>query len=519
MVPRSRALAAAALLGAGLALPTYAQTPLTAVHIAEDFEAPVDILAPPGDHDRLFIVEQRGTIRIVELDDHRVRKRVFLNIINKVTFGGEQGLLGMAFHPLYAINGYFYVNYTDNQGDTVVERYSVDPSNPNIADDTSGVTILGPIRQPFSNHNAGQLQFGPLDGYLYIGLGDGGSSGDPGCRSQDGLEFLGKMLRIDVDGGFPYVVPPDNPFLGDPEVLDEVWQLGLRNPWRYSFDRENGDLFIADVGQDRWEEIDYQPGTSLGGENWGWKIMEASSCFSTNNCDPTLPPCGDPAYSLPIHEYDHGDGCSITGGYVYRGCGIPDLQGTYFFADFCSSRIWSFEVQGGQKVNFQERTAELQPQNGGDFTGFATFGEDACGELYLAGLGGDLFKIVADVEDAATNLGYGKKGANGEKPRLELCGLVDAGNHAILRLRRGPANQAALLVVSDQMNPTDVWDGTLVPVPPLFFLFHTTDDDGVVETIVPGGLGAFTLYLQYLLRDPGNTFDTGFSNALQIDFE
>ena len=249
----------------------------------------------------------------------------FLYIESIVSSIGERGLLSVAFHPNYKNNGNFYVNYTNTIGDTVVARYSVS-ADPNVADRDSSIILLT-IPQPFSNHNGGGLQFGP-DDYLYIGMGDGGSAGDPQNNAQNKGSLLGKILRIDVDSSFPYAIPSGNPFVGNPLARDEIWALGLRNPWRFSFDRLTGDLFIADVGQGSWEELNFQLVKSSGGENYGWRMMEGSQCFN--------PPanCNDGTLTLPILEYDHTLGCSITGGFRYRGNSNPQLYGIYIYGDF-----------------------------------------------------------------------------------------------------------------------------------------------------------------------------------------
>jgi hypothetical protein len=324
----------------------------------------------------------------------------FLDIAPIVSCCGERGLLSVAFHPQYAVNGRFYVNYTNTSGHTVIARYSVS-GNPNLADPASGSVLLT-VMQPFSNHNGGQLQFGP-DGYLYIGMGDGGSAGDPNDLAQDPATLLGKMLRIDVDGGVPYAVPATNPFVGVPGVLDEIWALGLRNPWRFSFDRATGDLFIADVGQNSWEEVDFQPTGSPGGENYGWRRMEGSDCFN--------PPsgCNDGSLVLPIAEYSHSLGCSITGGYRYRGPQFPHLRGFYLYGDYCSGRIWGTSERAGSWT-----TAELVDTT---FT-ISAFGEDEAGELYVthySSSSGAIHRITSPppCDDGLDNDGDG---------------LVDAGN-------------------------------------------------------------------------------------------
>jgi glucose/arabinose dehydrogenase len=372
-----------------LSLPTSSRAvEVRAVRVASGLDLPLFVTAPPGDRQRLFILEQ-VTARIKSLRGSEVLSTPFLDLGPRVgNGGGEQGLLGLAFHPGYAQNGFFYVNYTDNDGNTVVARYQVS-SDPDAAIFESEQILLR-VDQPYSNHNGGMLAFGP-DGYLYLGLGDGGSANDPGNRAQDGGTLLGKLLRIDVNGGSPYAVPPDNPFVNEPAVRDEIWALGLRNPWRFSFDRQTGDLFIGDVGQNAWEEIDFQPAGSPGGQNYGWRVWEGNHRTGRDGLSGVVP-----EVTAPIHEYNHEGGrCSVTGGYVYRGDSIPELRGTYFFADFCSGEIWSFRWDGMQMTEFQDRSAELDPGEGLDLGNISSFGEDGAGELYITDLyGGEVFKIV-----------------------------------------------------------------------------------------------------------------------------
>ncbi len=498
---------------------SHAQTPLKGVRVATGLLRPVQTIAPPGDRDRLFIVEQRGLIKILKLKTGEILATPFLNLLDVVyDNGNEQGLLGLTFHPDYWNNGYFYVNYTrEPDAATVVERYTVRAANPDRGNKTTAFLILGPVAQPYSNHNGGCLRFGPNDGYLYIGLGDGGSAGNPDCSAQKGDTFLGKMLRIDVDGGSPYVVPPDNPFVGDDGILDEIWSVGLRNPWRYNFDRLTGDLYIGDVGQDAREEIDFEPGTSFGGLNYGWKIMEGLSCFSTGNCPP-VPPCNDPALTLPIHQYTHGTGCSITGGAIYRGCGIPDLRGTYFFADYCSDRIWSFRYDGSNMTDFVERTSELDPSDS-NINEISSMDEDADGEIYLSDLNGEIFKIVADAPPPAEDLGFAKGNGAGIAPEYTACGLLDSGNEALLRVRFAPPFAPAALVISTQFNPTNAFGGTLVPIPILFIHVFLLDSSGEIALTAPGGGGPLDIYSQWVITDVTATSNTTISNALKLMFQ
>ena len=356
------------------------------VRVASGFSSPLYLTSPPGDLQRQFVVEQNSAqIKIIK--NGVVLPTPFIDLNSKAGSGGEQGLLGLAFHPDYATNGFFFVNYTNNSGDTVLARYTVS-GNPDIANPNSEL-IFTTIDQPFGNHNGGMLAFSPNDGFLYYFLGDGGSGNDPGNRAQDTQNILGKIHRIDVDNGFS--VPPDNPFVGNPSVFDSIWSLGVRNPWRASFDRLNGDLYIGDVGQGAREEISWEPGNSGGGENYGWRCMEGNLCTGLSGCT-----CNDPSLTLPLHDYTHSGGnCSVTGGYVYRGSSIPSLDGTYFFADFCTGRIWSFKWNGSNLTEFQERTAELAPDIGA-INNVTSFGEDAEGELYIVDQDGEIFMIIPD---------------------------------------------------------------------------------------------------------------------------
>lgn len=326
---------------------------------------------------RLFVTEQRG--RIIVLKDFVAQKTAFLDITGRVNCCGERGLLSAAFPYGYADKRYFYVDYTDKAGDTIVARYRV-TSDPDMVDPKSEEIILA-VKQPYANHNGGQLAFGP-DGHLYIGMGDGGLFGDPHGYAQNPKELLGKILRIDVESGSkPYSIPPENPFVRKAGYRPEIWALGMRNPWRFSFDRKTGDLYTADVGQNSYEEVDFQPQSSRGGENYGWNIMEGAHCYKPGKkCDTTgLVPS--------VAEYGHDKGCSITGGMVYRGREFPSLQGIYFYADYCSGRIWGLRKSG-------ERWEHAELLKSGH--AISTFGEDEEGNLYIADHEkGAIFKIEA----------------------------------------------------------------------------------------------------------------------------
>lgn len=373
--------------------------PLTTVRVAVGLSRPVFVTAPANDSSRLFIVEQRGSggtanradIRVLDLttEPPTLLAAPFLTITG-VTTGSEQGLLGMAFDPDYLSNGRFYLSFTNSSGTTIIQR-RID-ANPldNIHTDAAGSpeTILS-ITQPFANHNAGWMGFSPVDGYLYIPLGDGGSGCDPGGRAQNINELLGKTLRIDVSGATGYTTPPDNPFFGATPGLDEIWNVGLRNPFRCSFDRGTGDLYLGDVGQGVYEEIDHEP-AGVDGRNYGWDIREGFACATVSGCASS---CAT-GFDDPVHAYDQtiGTRCAVTGGYVYRGCRMPGLHGTYFFADYCSNEVWSMPAGGGTVTS---RTAELTPGGGLSITSISSFGEDAQGEIYLCDLnGGEVFKII-----------------------------------------------------------------------------------------------------------------------------
>jgi glucose/arabinose dehydrogenase len=347
--------------------------------VAGGLEAPTDLQSAPGDRSRLFVVEQGGRIRVIR--DGALLGDAFLDIRNRVSSGAERGLLGLAFHPRYAENGRFFVNYTNLAGDTRVAEYRRS-ANADAADPASERVLIAE-QQPFPNHNGGGLAFGN-DGRLFIGLGDGGSAGDPLNNGQNQFTRLGKVLRIDVDAGTPYALPADNPFASQPGLAKEVWAWGLRNPWRISVDRATGDLYIGDVGQDRREEIDVGLASRGGGENYGWRITEGTLCHN-----PTAN-CGTAGLTPPATEYDHTLGCAVAGGYVYRGCRLPGYQGTYFYGDFCTSMIRSFRLVNGLAADQRDWSSSLSRGVGA----ISAFGIDADGELYIVDHDGRILKIV-----------------------------------------------------------------------------------------------------------------------------
>ncbi len=407
-----RALAVLGLMLAALPLvpsePAQAQPPddLSLVQITSIGSRAVAVRNAGDGSNRIFIVQQSGIIWIYDLNTSTLLGTPFLNIETSVDDGGnEQGLLGLAFHPDYASNGYFYVNFTRDPGPgldrTAIVRFQVSAADANIADSASALTIIE-IEQEFSNHNGGDIHFGP-DGYLYIGMGDGGSGGDPNDRAQDPAWLLGKMLRIDVNGAMEtfqgrnhpklgqagddlgvinkcglvgnYDIPADNPYDADGNTCDEIWAFGLRNPWRFSFDRQTGDMLIGDVGQNAREEVNFQPGESSGGENYGWDCREGS-IFHESCTDP-------PTFVEPIIDYAHGTGvCSVVGGFVYRG-NITGFGGTYVYADVCSSQIWFATEAGGWSPT--EWTESVSTPY--------SFGEDEAGELYISTASGNVYRF------------------------------------------------------------------------------------------------------------------------------
>lgn len=338
------------------------------------FNRPVGVHDPEDGSNRLFVVEQEGRIIVFENNINTSENQVFLDLQNRVLYGGERGLLGLTFHPNYTMNGFFFVYYSETgTGDSILSRFKVNSTDPNIANKSSETTILK-VPQPYSNHNGGQISFGP-DGYLYIALGDGGGSGDPDGNGQNRETMLGSILRIDIDSAFPYAIPNDNPFYNNVNGwAQEIFAFGFRNPWRFSFDPITGDLWAADVGQSSWEEIDIVEK----GNNYGWNTKEGTHDFNPGTNVTQLVD--------PVYEYDHSLGYSITGGYVYRGSTLPDLFGKYIYADFGSGRIWALEYSGETVIN----NTELVNTN----LKIPSFGVDGNNELYICAFDGKIYKLI-----------------------------------------------------------------------------------------------------------------------------
>jgi len=375
---------------------------LSSILIADGFKKPLFVTSHPTNSKLLYVVEQGGKILII--NNSKKLGEPFLDISNKILTpsrpGDERGLLGFAFHPNYESNNKFYINYINNDGFTIVSEFSA--QNNTVANSLSE-RILFDLKQPYGNHNGGHIQFGP-NGYLYISIGDGGKRGDPLNAGQDLNTLFGKVIRIDVNK-VPYGIPKTNPYYGEKNMRGEIWAWGLRNVWRFSFDRKNGDIYYGDVGQNKWEEINYEPSSSKGGVNYGWRIMEASKCYNPEkNCD-------EKGLTLPIHEYpndanymvvlgggtqNNSDGCSVTGGYVYRGGEIKNLNGYYVFGDYCSGNIWTFKVINNKATRLTNRTEEINLANGEFTTSISSFGEDADGELYIVEYNGGIYKLTQD---------------------------------------------------------------------------------------------------------------------------
>jgi glucose/arabinose dehydrogenase len=369
-------------------VPEVHGTSLDTELVADGLKEPVHLTAPSLELDRLFVVEQAGTIRVIH--NGKVLSKPFLDIRDRVRSGGERGLLSLAFHPSYTVNRRFFVYYTDRTGDLILSEF-LTSDDPDKADPSTERQLLAIDHRKYANHNGGQLAFGP-DHFLYLGPGDGGSGGDPDNHGQDLRVLLGKLLRIDVDkreGGKPYGIPPSNPFVKKKTAAPEIWAYGLRNPWRFSFDRDTGDLYIADVGQSTSEEVDVQPASSHGGENYGWRYMEGLHCFNPPSKCPTE------GLTTPVLEYPTSPPGAITGGFVYRGCRMPDLHGTYFYSDYYKGFIRTFTLAQGRATKLEDVTRQLTPRSFSGKHHISSFGEDARGEIYLLEhQSGEIYRVI-----------------------------------------------------------------------------------------------------------------------------
>jgi glucose/arabinose dehydrogenase len=508
---RNSSLSALALVALSGAL--VAQTGLNTVRIATGLAKPLWVGQAPGDDTRLYVLEQ--TQADIEVVINGVKNPLpFLDLTSKVgTTGNERGLLGLAFDPDFATNKFFYVDYT-RAGDfaTVVERYTAIDAD--TADPLSGLVIFGPISDPQSNHNGGDIHFGP-DGKLYIGLGDGGNFNDTGTghvaggNAQAPGETWGKMHRINKDGS----IPNDGPFFGNGAYVQSIWDLGLRNPWRWSFDRLTGDLWIADVGQDAFEEVNFEA-AGTGGLNYGWRCMEGFNCTGLSGCV-----CNDIALTKPVHDYSQaGPKCAVTGGFVYRGSALNGWDGIYFFADYCTAEVWSL-VWNGVTAVVTERTDELAPGFGQAINFITSFGEDNDGELYIcdqgsAGANGELFTIVPD--GPFTNLGSALPGIDGN-PLLEGIGSLEAGSVGALNITNAAPSTTGVLFLALSQGSAPFKGGTVVAVPVVALIAIATPVSGDLQLAWqdwPALPSATTLVFQGAFNDTAAVKGVSLSNGL-----
>jgi len=504
-----------------LGVSTTANTSLTTVTVATGLDTPLFVTAPPGDTQRVFIVERRGTILIHPRGATPTAVTTFLDIQNLVDDSfPELGLLGLAFDPDYASTRHFWVNYSEvvnGQLYTVVSRFTTSAANPEVADPASELRLLR-YPHPPANHLGGMLAFGP-DGLLYVLRGDGGDGGSvqPCGNSQSLQVLLGKVLRIDARGIDPVALPPDcggpaadygipasNPFVDGPGGnCDELWAYGLRNPWRGSFDRLTGDLYIGDVGQGCWEEVNFQLASSTGGQNYGWRKMEGNHCYNSSdplNCDPLgsvcagSPPCQDPSITHPVEEYGHGTtGCSVTGGYVYRGCRMTSWQGTYFYGDYCSGFVGSFRVVGGVASAHLDLTSQLAP--GGSLgAALGSFGQDAQGEIYITSLAGSVLKIVPPFVDLEVSApGAGSRfllSKTGPWTWENLTSSTDV-PVSYYRVYRGTPNGSYSCILRTTQTSTAAGGDPTNPAPGQLFAYVVAAVDGAGNETLRGATGTF----------------------------
>lgn len=495
----------------------FAQTPLTTEVVASGLLKPVWAGQPPGDTARLFVAQQHeADVIIVDLATGAHKPVAYLDLKAKVqTDAGERGLLGMAFDPAYATTGHCFVFYTRKpDAALVVERYTVMANDPDRANPGSGHTILGPIPHPDTNHNGGHIAFSK-DGKLLLSLGDGGGDGDagsghhePGGNAQHGLSPFGKLLRVNKDGS----IPSNNPFVGNPSYLPHIFATGLRNPWRFSVDSLSGDIWIGDVGENTWEEIDVIPGSSAGGQNFGWRCMEGFACTGWSGCV-----CNSPQLRLPVQTYGHTSGqCAIAGGGVYRGNAIPDLVGSYFYADYCSFQVWSLRYDGSTVSDFRDRTAELETPGPATIQWVASFGEDAQGEILIIDQNDEVFRIIP----AGPFLGLGNALAGSQgKPVLHGEGSLVAGSPGALKLSKARPSAPAMLFGSGSIAHVPFKGGTLLPVPWVMALSMKTSPSGTLNLPwahwtqgLPSGL---LMCMQMAIVDPVAPAGVALSNGLR----
>ncbi len=496
------------------AAPGFAlQEPLASELVASGFAQPVGVAAPAGDSESLYVIERGGRVRI--LRDGAVLDTPFLDIADRVAqIGFEAGLLGLAFHPDYETEGWVYVHYTE-PGDfaVVVERFRAG-ADPDQIDLSTSEIVFGPFDGVGNGHFGGGLQFGP-DGKLYVGIGDGdlGVDHQPGCGPQDLASPLGKVLRLNDDGTYP----SDNPFAGDPLAHPGVYLLGVRNPWRFSFDETTQGMYLGDVGDDLWEEIDFIP-DALAGANLGWPIHEGTSCFDAPvGCPAQQPACEDASYLDPLIEYDHTVfGCAIVGGFVYRGCQIPSLRGSYFFGDWCSGRVFSIPTDTPNPVP-ENHTAALAGGDPDALGQVTSFGLDGEGELYFTSLTGEVRRIVSALPNPSVDLGQGTPGSGGLEPSASWCGATGPGQVGEILLDSVLASSLGFLVASFDSDPMPLLGGSIVPALPAFLILPIeTDASGSFVQPVVDISGPIDLVLQFILVDPEGPAGFAMSNALGL---
>ena len=505
-----------------LASPAPAQNLTTELYLG-GLSSPVAMRQPDGEQ-RIFILSERRGIHVV--DNGVLQPTLFLDLSAEPGQGIE-GICGMAFHPDYVNNGRLWVSWMDASQVTHVMEYTRDANDPNKADVSSAVHLFGPTLQPSNIHNWYDMHFGP-DGMLYLAFGDGGGAHDPNGYAQDLTTTFGKILRVDVNTGTPgtYAIPPDNPFVGQPGAAEEIWHYGVRSPWRFSFDRDTGDFWLGDVGQATREEINFAAaGTS--GVNFGWRCMEGFLCTMLPACA-----CQQPNWTEPVIDFDHSQGCAVMGGHVYRGDDIPWLDGTYFYGDFCTGRIWTLEYDGTTVTNHVERTAELAP-TGGSISIVTGFAEDGDGEMYVFDrLGGEIWKIVEDECDPAPNYCTTSPNSAGTGAVITTVGCASVGLNELELVASGvPAHQYGMFFYGPQQTAAPFGQGTLCITGPsgVFRLKPPVraDPAGVARrpldlTVPPasGGAGLInagtTMHFQFWYRDPG--FGFNLSDACTVVF-
>jgi glucose/arabinose dehydrogenase len=457
------------------------------------FVEPVDVQVPAGDRNRIFVAENPG--RIVVIKNGVKLDTPFLDIRALTAYRPGAGLIGFAFHPDYRDNGWVYVTYA-RRGDVakVVMRYTVSPPDSDQVDPDSAIPMLAPILEPGRQHLGGSLTFGP-DKTLYISSGDGDAN-DRACAAQDGMRLNGKILRVNDDG----TIPADNPFLDDPAVADEVFARGFRNPWRMSIDPIANEIWIGDVGHDRWEEVSVARLEQARGANFGWPVMEADSCFDPIGCSSSVPACGDSSLLGPIFTYPHAVERAVAGGYVYRGCAAPRWRGTYFLGDFCSGKIWTISRRAGAPPEIVDRTREFRIPGRPHVDHVVSFGENADHELFVVDWFGEVYALLPRDPPGYRDLGYSKAGISGRELRLTPCGALGEGEEMKLSVSGAAPGAEIDLFLGAGSAPRPAFGGLLVPAVPSRVMRLVADQFGEAEVTLPGGVWSSALYAQAVVK-------------------